>query len=496
MTRSEEMLAQLDGYISRSMQDWRIPGLAVAIVKDDATVLERGYGVCGIATPQAVNEHTIFAIGSNTKAFTVTALGLLVQAGKIAWDDPVIKYLPGFQMFDPYVTREITIRDLLCHRSGLSTWGGDLLAYGSSFTRDEVVDRVRFVPPAFSFRSGFGYSNFMFITAGQIIPAVTGLSWDDFVKQRLFEPLGMTRTTTSIHNLEGIPNVAAPHDDIGGSICALPYRNVDNIGPSGGINSTVHDLTHWLRLQLSNGTYADQTIVTEAIIEETRTPHTPIRIPPAGRKLIPTRHFYAYGLGWFLMDYQGRLVVSHGGAVDGMLSRVVLVPEAQLGLVILTNHLSHNFDLALALHVADAYLDAPSTAWNQRCLDQFRDSTVQHVEQKKKVLEARKSAGPTLALHDYAGDYLSPTCGAATICERDGKMILQLAIHPAITGELEHWHFDTFLCKWTDPVFDQSLIPFILDGQGVITEFRLKVREDLIDPLEHIFKRVPESNAS
>jgi CubicO group peptidase (beta-lactamase class C family) len=493
MTNRQEMLENLDDYLQTAMQEWEIPGMAVAIVKDDEIVFAKGFGICELGKQNQVDQHTIFAIGSITKGFTVTALGLLVQEGKVAWDDAVNKYLPGFQMYDPYVTREITVRDLLCHRSGLPTFGGDLLSYGSRLSRDELIHQVRYIPPAFSFRSSFGYSNLMFVTAGQIISAITGLRWDDFVKQRILVPLGMTRSNTSTNELAGLSNIASPHEMIKDQVRPVLYRNIDNIGPAGAINSTVWDMSQWIRLQLNNGTYGETRLVDEAIIEEMRAPHNPLPIPPSGRALNPYRHLMAYGLGWELMDYRGCLIVRHGGGIDGMISLLGLVPEEKLGVIILTNKIPNDITYAVLYHVVDAYLEAPPKDWNKMLLEQNNKFFAEIAEQKKKIEQARvKGTKPTLSLEQYAGTYNSQLYGDATVAMQDNQLVIHLSAHPMITGILEHWHYDAFLCHWTDPIFDQSLVPFILNGQGKVEEFRLKVREDTIDTLEYKFRRVPE----
>lgn len=490
MQNNSKIHENLDAYIPKAMEDWKIPGLAIAVVKDDDIVFSKGFGVCELGEAETVDEHTLFAIGSCTKAFTATALGLLVQEGKLSWDDAVINHLPGFQLYDPYVTHNITVRDLLCHRSGLQTWEGDLIAYGSRYTREELIHRARYIQPAFSFRAGFGYSNIMFITAGQIIPAITELCWDDFVSQRIFEPLCMTRSNTSIKSLDGLVNVAKPHENIGDRIHSLPYRNVDNMGPASSINSTVYDMAQWLRLQLSNGIYDENQIVNEAIIEETRVPHTPIRISPLGRKLIPSCHFSAYGLGWNLMDYHGQLVVMHSGSLDGMYSLVGLLPEEKLGLVFLTNKNPQSFRNALFHQIVDAYLDAPSKDWHKIALDMDRDTAAQMAEKNQQIEDARiKETRPTLPVDKYPGVYTNPLYGEATIVLQDDQLVLHLSAHPNITGDLEHWNYDSFLCRWTDPVFNQSFIPFILDGQGHVAKFNLKVQEDFLDPFEYSFSK-------
>ncbi len=491
MKTRNDPLGALDAYIHAGLQEWEIPGLAVAIVKDGVLAYAKGFGVRQLVHNEPVTENTVFAIASNTKAFTATALGLLVQEEKLSWDDRVIDHLPGFQLYDPYVTREITVRDLLCHRSGLPTWGGDLLSYGSNYTRDEILRRVRHIPPAFSFRSGFGYANLMFLAAGQIIPALTQTRWEDFVRERLLQPLGMAHSHTSVRDLAGLSDVATPHIKRDGRIVPVPYRNRDANPAAGAINSTVTDMARWLRLQLGLGTLDGKWLVDPAIIAETRTPQTLIPIAPAERELFPSRHFFAYGLGWSLMDYHGRLVVWHTGGIDGMASVSGFLPEENLGAVILTNLLPNQFPKALFYHIVDAYLGLPYQDWSERLLAAQREELARQEEQERRMERARiPGTRPSLPTGVYAGAYTNPIYGAATIAEEDGTLILQLMAHPAITGRLEHWHHDTFLCQWTDPVFDRSFIPFSLNSQGQVEGFRVKVREDWIDPLEYVFTRV------
>ena len=311
----EARLKEIDAYAAKAGQDWRVPGFAVAIVKDDAVIFAKGYGVRELGKPEPVDEHTLFAIASNSKAVTAAALAILVDQGKIQWDDPATKYLPGFQLYDPYVTREITVRDLLCHRSGLATFGGDLLWYMTTYSRDEILRRVRYLKPVTSFRTTYGYQNLMFLAAGQIIPAVTGKSWDDFVREKFFMPLGMSRSTTSIAGFMPGGNVATPHNEVEGKINVIHYVNVDNLAPAGAINSCVADMAQWLRLQLGRGTYQGKEIFSKDRSREMWTAQTSIPIGAQAEKLNPTTHFQAYGLGWFMMDHHGRKVLNHGGGV-------------------------------------------------------------------------------------------------------------------------------------------------------------------------------------
>src|SRR6185503_16090943 len=332
---------------------------SVAIVKDDKVVFAKGYGLRELGKTERVDENTLFAIASNSKAFTSAALAMLVDEGKVRWDDPVTKYLPNFQLYDPYVTRELTIRDLLSHRSGLGTFSGDLLWYESQYSRDEILYRIRFLKPTSSFRSRFGYQNILFLAAGEVVAKVSGKSWDEFVKERFFEPLRMTRTVTLSNDLTKAENVATPHNEVNERIRVIRYGNVDNIGPAGGIKSSVADMAQWLRLQLGRGTYEAKKFFTSERSREMWTPQTVFSaISEQAEKFKPSRHFNLYGLGWILSDYHGRLMVSHGGGLDGMTSQVAMLPEERLGVVVLTNS-ETPLSSIIANKVIDEFLGVP-----------------------------------------------------------------------------------------------------------------------------------------
>ena len=353
----EAPLNGFDDYVNKALREWEVPGLAIAIIKDDRIVLAKGYGVRKLGDPTPVNERTLFAIGSSSKAFTAAAIAMLVDEGKLKWDDPVTKYLPGFELYDPYVTRELTVRDLLSHRSGLER--GDFLWYGTEYDRDEILRRARYLKPTWSLRSTFGYQNLMFLAAGQLIAKVSGKSWDDFIRQRMFTPLSMTASSTSIRDLKNADNVSSPHAKIEDKVEVIPWRNIDNIAPAGSINSSVVDMAQWVRLQLAQGEYQKQHLLSSGAAKEMHTSQTVIRLEPPLSLFYPEAHFLNYGLGWFLQDYRGRKVVEHGGAIDGMRAQVAMIPEEKLGLVILTNMGGTILPLPLMYRIFDAYLGAP-----------------------------------------------------------------------------------------------------------------------------------------
>jgi CubicO group peptidase (beta-lactamase class C family) len=479
-------LQGFDDYVHRAISDWKVPGVAIGIVKRDALVLAKGYGVRQMDDTQLVTKHTRFAIGSATKAFTAASLAMLVDEGKLRWDAPVTQYLRGFQLSDPYVTRELTVRDLLTHRSGLER--ADLLWYGSAYDRDEVLRRVRYIKPTWSFRSRFGYQNIMYLAAGQIIPAVTGISWDDFVRQRIFTPLGMTASQTSVTALTGADDVATPHAWIDGRVRPIPWRNYDNIGPACSIISNVVDMAQWVRLQLGAGAYQRARLFSADTAKEMSMPHTLLRLEPPWSDLHPEAHFVAYGLGWFLSDYRGRKIVLHGGNVDGMSALVALTPEEQLGLVILTNMNLTWLTYALMYRVFDAYLGTSHRDWNKEFLKVAQERREQAAAAQRKLEEARKSGTrPSLPLQQYAGVYTHDAFGAATVQEQGGKLILQYG--SAFIGDLKHWHDDTFQAIWWDRLRGKAQVTFTLNAQRKVDAMKVAIWN--IQNL--VFKRAPET---
>ncbi|HEX2271089.1 MAG TPA: serine hydrolase [Pyrinomonadaceae bacterium] len=452
-----------DQYVEKAMKEWEVPGLAIAIVKDDRIVFAKGYGVRELGGTAAVNEHTLFAIGSASKAFTAATVALLVDEKKLKWDDPVTKYLPAFQLFDPYSTREMTVRDLLTHRSGLER--GDLLWYASPYDRNEVLRRVRFLKPSWSVRSRFGYQNIMFLAAGQISPALTGKEWDDVVHERIFVPLGMNSSSTSIKKFAGLDNVASPHSKIDDKLQKVAWRNVDNIGPAGSINSNVVDMAQWLRLNLGGGMYENKRILSAASVKEMQTPQTIIRIEGNNERLYPEAHFLSYGLGWFLSDFRGRKLVEHGGAIDGMRAAVGMLPEEKLGVVILTNRNGSVLPHVLMYRVFDAYLGVPKRDWTSELFKRFKAMEDMAKAAEKKTEDERvKGTSPSLALEKYAGTYQNEMYGEAKFAMKDGKLTSERG--PYFHGDLEHWHYNTFRVVWRDQMGGKGFVNFRLNTKG------------------------------
>jgi CubicO group peptidase (beta-lactamase class C family) len=478
----EAPLQGFDEYVNKALKDWEVPGVGVAIVKNDKVVLAKGYGVRKLGDPTPVDERTIFAIGSSSKAFTAAALAMLVDEGKIKWDDPVTKHLPGFELYDPYSSKEMTVRDLLCHRSGLDR--GDLMWYGSDYGRDEIIRRARFLKPSWSFRSQFGYQNIMYLTAGQIIQAVTGKSWDDFIRDRFFKPLSMAASSTSVNALKASDNIATPHGKIDDKVVAIPWRNIDNIAPAGSINSNVAEMTAWVRLQLSDGEFTGQRLLSSGAVKETQKSHTVVPYEVPWSLLFPDAHFLNYGLGWFLSDYRGRKVVEHGGNIDGMSALVAFIPEEKLGLVVLTNLNGSELRTALKLRIFDAFLGGEAKDWSAIHLKTMKSFEAQGKAAEKKQNDERvKDTKPSLALDRYAGTYQDEMYGDVKV-EQDESGKLVVRYNRAFTGDLEHWHYDTFQATWRDRTLGKSLVTFTLSAQGKVEAVKV---QNLAD-----FKRAPD----
>ncbi len=479
---SDPRLAGLDAYIEKAMKAWEVPGLALAIVKDDSLIYARGYGVRELGKPEPVTAHTIFAIGSATKGFTAALMAMLVDSGKVKWDDHVTQYLPWFQVYDPYVTREMTIRDLLTHRSGLAR--GDLLWYASGLSRDSIVKAVRNLKPTWSFRSHFGYQNIMFLAAGQVEAAVAGENWDRLVRHRILEPLGMTATVTSVHDLTRGGDVATPHEKVDGKVVPIAWRDIDDIGPAGSIDSNVADMARWVRFQLDDGQVGGRRLISHAGMREMHSPQMLIPITEEGEKLNPWSHFSAYGLGWFLLDYRGNEIIHHGGNIDGFSAEVDLVPEQKLGIVLLTNLNGTQLRDALPYEIYDRFLAVPDGKdWSVAYLAERRRMQAR-ADSLKAAVEAARAKGtkPSLPLERYAGTYADSLYGSLTVTVEKGHLVAMR--NAAFIADLEHWDYDNFRATWRDHTLGTTFFTFAIDPMGMVASVKV---EDL-----DTFQRLPD----
>lgn len=464
-------LDRIDAAIEKIRTEIGIPGLAVAIVRDDSVLLARGYGVREAGRPERVDAHTLFAIGSATKAFTATALAVAVEETGLGWDDPVVERLPGFALHDPYVTAEITLRDLLAHRSGLPT--ANLMWYSTPADSDTLLRRLRHLQPVAGFRASFTYQNLLYLAAGRILEEATGRRWDAFLEDRIFAPLGMERTNASMDSLAGRVNVATPHVRLEDRTVPVPYRNLDDVAPAGSINSSAADLARWLRFLLADGRVAGEALIDPATLKETRRPQTVVPMNPIWSAFHPTTSRTAYGMGWFISDFHGRTLLDHGGGIDGMSALLALVPEEELGVAIVTNlqtSLPPVWVFGLLYAALDEILDVSPTEWRPGAA-RLKEVLAASRPEAERVPGTQAS----LALERFAGRYRSELLGPAEVARQEGGLVFRLG---TLEAPLEHWHHDTFRAPWSDPAWRAAAGPgwvtFRLDRHGAVEGFDLE----------------------
>jgi CubicO group peptidase (beta-lactamase class C family) len=478
--------ADLDAYVAASMKTFNVPGMAVAIVKDGKVVVAKGYGVRNLGDPTPTDEFTMFGIGSNTKAFTTAALATLVDQGKLSWDDPVYQRLPGFVMYDAYVSHEMTIRDLLTHRSGMGLGEGDLLFWPhSTYSREEIIYKLRFMKPASSFRSHYAYDNLLYMTAGQIIPAVTGTSWDDYIRQSIFAPLGMNHSNVTNAAIKPGDNVAFPHSFLEGKLQVIHFEVLDNAGPAGAINSCAADMAKWVQLQLNRGKFTgrDGRLFSEQRSQEMWSPQTILSTgdPPPGLAGLKA-NFADYALGWGLRDYRGRKLVGHTGGVAGFVSRVMLVPEENLGVVVLTNAEQDGAFDSILYHVLDHYFQLPPTDWIA-AYKALKDNEEKDASETMKKAEGARAADsqPSLPLEKFAGVYHDAWYGPITIRQESAGLVITFDHTPTMIGDLQHWQYDTFKAHWRDRTIEDAFVTFALNPDGTIDSARMAAVSPLAD---------------
>jgi len=470
----------VDAWVGRAMRAFDVPGIALAIVKDDAVVLAKGYGVRKLGDRTPVDARTLFGIASNTKAFTATALGLLVEEGKVEWDAPVVRYLPAFALSDPYVTRELTVRDLLVHRSGLGLGAGDLLWWPpSTYNRKEIARRLRFIPLATSFRSAYAYDNVLYLVAGELIEAISGQSWEELVSSRILAKVGMTGSNVRHSAAAATGNIAAPHAAIDGRVRPIAPFDSDNTNPAGGINSSADDMAKWLRVQLSGGRLADGgRLFSTATARELTSIVTPLRVADPPPELPPLKNdFRGYALGFDIRDYRGRKAVMHTGGLPGYVSRVIMIPDAGLGVAVLTNQESTDAFDAIAFHVVDHYLGAaPAFDWidgyAQFSARRDRESAA---DERGAATTRHAASTPSLPLAQYAGTYRDQWYGDIVIAQANGKLTITFSHTPQLTGELEPYQHDTFIARWRDrELRADAYVTFALNPDGSIDQARMR----------------------
>jgi CubicO group peptidase (beta-lactamase class C family) len=455
----------LDAYIRREMKIWQVPGLAVCVIKDSKIVVMNGYGVREMNKPEPVDEHTLFMIGSNSKAFTATALALLENEGKISIDDKITKWLPTFKLYDDCATGQATVRDMLCHRSGLKTFQGDFTYWESDLTRQQVIEKLGKNKPAYDFRTRYGYCNACFVTAGEVIPAATGKQWETMIQEKIFTPLAMTRTVPLTSQFPKSTNIAAAHTVVQGKLLKIPYCQIDNLAAAGSIGSSVNDLSHWLKMQLDTGQFEGKTIVPYKALAKTRSGNTVVGSRTS--TLLPT-HLRMYGLGWFIGDYAGKQIIQHEGGVNGFVTQTCFVPEEKLGIVILTNTDQNALYQALMYQILDTYLNQPYRNYSQIFWKLEQEQQKEDNERISKLHETvAKNPKPILPLEKYTGVYENEVYGTMEIKLEQGKLNIHFSHHPGKTGRLEYTGGHDFLCTYSDVTLGTHILPFTVENRQV-----------------------------
>lgn len=455
----------IDSYINKGLKDWDLPGLSVVIVKDGKVVLMKGYGVKDIQSKQPVDENTLFMIASNTKLFTGTSLALLETRGKISLNDKITKYYPDYRLYDSISSRIVTLRDLLSHRIGTKTFQGDFTFWNTNLSRQDIMKRMRLLKPSQTFRQDYGYCNSCFLTAGEVIPKVTGRAWEDFVRDSILRPLGMNQTLVLSTGVEKQPNVAVPYTtSYTGTLQRVPYDNWNNLAPAASIVSNVNELSHWLFMQLDSGRYQGTRVLPWAALQKTRDVNIILSSRKSGSRPM---HFTGYGLGLFVGDYNGRQIYWHTGGAGGMVSNVCFVPEENLGIAILTNNDNQNFFEALRYQILDAYLGVPWVNRSRTALASFVPEMKQQVEEIQRWQDRVKGQRPELPVAAYAGVYDNELYGGITISQIGEKLRINFGAKPELSATLEYMDQGEWLMRYNNIEYGIFPVKFEINGGKV-----------------------------
>jgi CubicO group peptidase (beta-lactamase class C family) len=455
----------LDIYVQRSLKEWRIPGCAVGIIKDGKIIMAKGYGVRDMETGSPVDENTLFMIASNSKEVTGTALAILDQEKKLSLKDRVIKWLPDFKLYDAHATSMVSIEDMVTHRIGFETFQGDFCHWSTSATSKGVMERMAKIKPVYSFRDKWGYCNAGYVVAGEIIKKASGETWEDYVSNHFFKPLQMNSTITLTANYPSTPNHCTPHTIYKNELIRLKIPNIDNLAPATSICSSVADWSKWIQMILNDGKWEDKQIIPAAAIKKTM---EPVSIVGGFNPAFNTGHFSMYGLGWFIQEYNGKKVVSHGGGADGFVTSVTLLPEEKLGVIVFTNTDANNFYQALKWEIIDAYLKLPYRNYSTYSLNRFVKGKQAQTDWLKLVRDsAQNASAPELPLKAFAGNYLNEVYGKMKIVEDGKKLKATFELHPNQYSTLEHMGSNRFLCTYSNPLLGIKVFPFKIEKKKV-----------------------------
>ncbi|WP_444996142.1 serine hydrolase [Aliikangiella sp. IMCC44359] len=492
---TQSQLKELDQFINKALKDSGVPGVGVAVVKDDKVILTKGYGVKRIGTKNSVDENTLFSIASNSKAFTATAVGILVDRKKLDWNDRVKDYLPYFELHDKYASSHMNIVDILAHRLGYRAFSGDILWYDTTYKPEEIIRRFKYVKPDYQFRSNFGYSNMGYITAGEVVAQVSGKTWQKFVETEIFKPLGMKNSVASYKKLKRKKKMASPHyetiDESGNVIFRpLDWHHNDAIDAAGSIITSPKDITRWMQLQLNRGTYKDKQIFSENVSNTMWTAHNRVPLYPALKE--SPSHLMSYGMGVFLKDHHGKLMVTHSGSVEGMTSRIALIPETKLGVAVFTNSTAP-LSTQIAHRIIATYLNIEDSYNSATAAKKHKEAVKKKIENRNKALgPITPNTKPAYPLSEYAGTYHSKMYGNVVVTHKNGKLNVAFEPSPMLTGQLTHRHYDVFNLTWDNPRawINGGTAHFVSNSSGQITEIKFNVPNDDIWFYEPQFLKV------
>ena len=467
----------LDIYVNRGLVNWRIPGIAVLVIKDGKVVVAKGYGVKELGTNDKIDENTLFMIGSNTKAFTGTALAILEHDEKLNLEDKVIKYLPDFKMKDPWITKELNLWDIVSHRMGLETFQGDFMYWTSDLNADEVIEKFGMITPKYNFRTKYGYTNAGYVVAGKVIEKVSESSWGEFLKEKIFNPLEMNRTVPLSEEFLKANNTAKPHTFVEGKMKVLPIQNIDNLAPCGSIGSSVNDLSHWVIAQLDSGKYDGVNVIPFSAIQKTR---QLLSIERRVRHPYNKTHYTLYGMGWEFQDYEGKEIISHTGGVNGFVTSVTLMPEVNLGIVVLTNTDQNAMFMSLRWEILDAYLGLPYRNYDSSFFASNQKGKMEKYNWLNEIQDSiEMNLIPEISLSEFEGKYENDVYGYAALKLIGNNFELSLEHHSKLKGKLEYIGNNRFFCTYSDPTYGKKVFPFIIED-GKVKSFDLYV-DDFID---------------
>lgn len=484
--RAQLSSRQIDSLSEKVLKTFDVPGIAVAVIKDGKLIHSKGYGLRSLKTKEPVNEHTLFGIASNSKAFTAAALGMMVDEGKLSWDDKVVDLIPDFKLYNPYVTQEFTVRDLLTHRSGLGLGAGDLMIWpdSGSVTKTELIHNLHYLKPVSAFRTKYDYDNLLYVVAGEVLAKVSGMSWEDFIEKRIMQPLGMSESAAAYLRLKSDKNTIDAHAPVNGKVEVIGKNFTQIANAAGGIWSNLEDMSKWAIMQMNNGKYGSQqekSLFSEKAHREMWSPQTIIR----GSSPYNT-HFSSYGLGWFLSDVKGYFQATHTGGLGGIVTQVTLIPELKLGIIVLTNQQSGAAFNAVTNSIKDSYFGIKG----KDRIGQYRENELKNQREADQITNkvwadiaaAQKKTKDKPDLNNYTGTFADPWFGKVTITDKNGVLWFQSVKSPKLCGTLSFYKGNTFIAKWKDRSMDaDAYLLFSLDKDGKAWGLKMEAISPLTD---------------